>query len=235
MVEDKKLTVVMKEENYYHALEFLDKAVKNKEIDNEVVLDFKTMIRDNKYVSTYIRSLKLKMEGFSSTNDFVKAMDKMETNKKTFDDVVEYEVRQLMDSIWDYKAGVDPIKVINDIVFNALEREGKICDFRDSVNPDKIFGRCQSDEHQEVIDDIPVIPFTEKEQKEYDRICEDEDGNEAYDKFIDNFNPEQELELTLGQDIDIHKFDDSDTYYICGKCMDYIRENGECEVSCDME
>jgi hypothetical protein len=223
----------MEEENYYHALDFLDKAVENKEIDSKVVLDFKTMIRDNKYVSTYIRSLRLKMDGFKSTDDFIKAMDK-HTMTKGIEDVVEYEVRQLMDSIWDYKAGVDPIQVINDIIYNALEREGKICDFRDSVNPDKIFGRCQNDQHQEVIDDIPVIPFTEEEQKEYDRMCEDEDGNEAYHKFIDNFNPETELELTLGQDMDINKFDDSDTYYICGKCMEDCKENGECEVSCDM-
>lgn len=222
-----------KETNYYKILEFLDKKVESNELLLDDVKAFKEIIRDNKYVSTYIRSLKLKMEPYKTIDDFIRTMDKMESNKKTFDDVVEYEVRQILDSIWSYEPGKDPIKMIHYIITQAMEREGKICDFRDSVNPDKIFGRCQSDEHYEAIDDEPIIPLTEEEQKEFDKLREEGNGDE-YDKFIDKFNPEQELELTLYQDCDINKFDDNHAEYVCSKCMDYIRDNGDCEVSCDM-
>jgi len=224
-----------KEDNYYKILAYLDERVKfDSDIGEDALKDFKSIIRDNKYVSTYIRSLKLKMENYNSIDDFIKAMDKHEQSNK-MEDVVEYEVRQLMDSIWHYESGKDPIELIHHIINNAIEREGKICDFRDSVNPDKITGSCQSEEHHEMVtDDITQYGLTEEELAEYDRIYE-EDGD-AYEKFIDKFNPDnQELQLTLYQDLDINKFDDDHTEYVCSKCMDYIKDNGECEVSCDME
>lgn len=225
-----------KQDNYYKILSYLEERVKfDSDIGEEALKDFKATIRDNKYVSTYIRAFKEQMQGYDSIDDFIRGMDKMENNKKTFDDVVPYMIRDILNSPFNYSSiQNDPIKLINDMIFNALEREGKICDFRDSVNSDKKFGRCQSDEHYEVIDDEPVIPLTEDEQKEFDKLREDGNGEE-YDKLIDKFNPETELELTLGQDIDTSKFDDNDTYYVCSKCIEYIRDNGDCEVSCDME
>lgn len=227
---------MQKEDNYYRILEFLDKKVESNELLLDDVKSFKEVIRDNKYVSTYIRSLKKKMENYKSIDDFIKAMDKHEKSKN-FKDVVEYEVRQILDSIWNYEPGKDPIKMIHYIIDSAIEREGKICDFKDSANPDKKFGRCENDEHYEVTADDSLEYLTKEQRKEFDNISENSKYGEddAYGKFQDIFHPVEELELTLGQDCEINKFVDSDTYYICEKCMQKVKDYGECEVSCDME
>ena len=223
------------EENYYKILAYLDERVKfDSDIGAEALKDFKATIRDNKYVSTYIRSLKLKLEPYKKIDDFIKAMDK-HTMTKTIDDVVEYEVRQMLDSIWEYHPGVDPMKIIHYIIDNAIEREGKICDFRDSIHPNKITGSCQGEDHREFVEDDPGFYLSDDEVEEYNKICEEDDSDKAYEKFIDKFEPEEELELTLFPDMDINKFDDNETQYVCSKCMKNIRDNpGDCEVSCDM-
>ena len=220
---------------YYQVLEFLDTKQQANEIDADVLKSFKASIRDNKYVSTFIRALKNDLEGISNFDDFIRKMDKMQNNKKTWDDVVPYHVREALQSTFSVTQGIDPVKTLHYVIDNAIEREGKICDFRDSVNPDTKIGSCQNDEHLEIIDYQPIIPLTEDEQIVFDRIAKEESIDAACDKFIEKFNPDnQELELALGQDIDTNKFDDSDTYYICKKCMDSVKENNDCEVSCDL-
>jgi len=226
------MTELTKDEKYWKVLEFLDKKVIEKELDEKLLVNFKEIIRDNKYVSTYIRALKLKMTDLKSFDDFIRKMDKHEISKQ-FEDVVDYQIRDILDSTWSVKQGIDPIVVIHNILENAMRREGKICDFRDTANPDKKFGRCQSDRHNELVEDD--ISLTDEEQKIFNKINEKDGYEYACDKFIDKFNPKQELHLTLYSDDDTSKYNDDSAEYVCQKCVDDANENAECEVSCDME
>jgi hypothetical protein len=226
------MTELTKDEKYWQVLEFLDKKVIDKELDEKLLVNFKEMIRDNKYVSTYIRALKLKMVDYKSIDDFIKKMDKHEVSK-SFEDVVDFQIRDVLDSTWSVKQGIDPIEVINNVIYHAMEREGKICDFRDTVNPSKKFGRCESDRHSEIVEDD--VSLTDEEQKIFDKIIEKDGYDSACDKFIDKFNPKQELHLVLYSDDDTSKYLDDLAEYVCQKCVDDANENAEYEVSCDME
>lgn len=218
---------------YYDVLAFLEDKVKQKEIDKEKVKIFKEKIRDNKYVSTYIRALKEKIKDINNIDDFIRLSDKEKQDKTWPHEYVDYEIKNIMDAIFGSNYEVDPIKVIHHLINYAMEREGKICDFRDSVNPDKIMGRCQYENHYENAEDD--VELTEEEQVRFDEINEKEGWMEACFAFEDKFNPIQELTLTLYSDEDTHKFDDGSTEYVCAKCMEELQENNDCEVSCDME
>src|SRR3990167_5067573 len=201
-----EMTKEQREESYYKILNFLREQADQKKINELDFKVFKEIIRDNKYVSTYLRAMKLHMDN--------------------------YDVRSVLNSFYGSNYEVDPIKIMNNLINNALEREGKICDFRDSVNPDSITGRCQSGNHYELVGDD--VELSDDEQKKFDKI-NDEDGYEsACQAFDDKFNPVQTLYLTLYSDDDTHKFNDYSTEYVCEKCRDDAVENNDCEVSCDM-
>lgn len=229
-----------KDDAYYKVLEFLNSKVQSNELDEISLQTFKRIIRDNKYVSTYIRSLKQKMIPYKSIDDFIRAMDKHadKVGKQSIEDIVDWEVRDLLKSTWSYNPNVDPIEIINNIISNTLDREGKICDFRDSIHPNTKIGICESEDHQEFAEDDITKYLNDTEQKEYHTINENDDGTSqsAYEKFIDKFNPPtQKLTLMLCEDEDIHKFDDTGTCYACDECSGYASDNDSCEVSCDME
>jgi len=227
------------DENYYKILSYLDERVKiDSDIDEESLKEFKATIRDNKYVSTYIRAFKEQMQGYDSIDDFIKMMDKHDVTK-SFDDVVPYMIRDILNTPFDYsRMQNDPIKLLNEIISNALEREGKLCDFRDSVHPETKFGRCQNEEHNEMVDDDLGAFLTEDECKQFQDMAENDDGKDLstdpYHVFYDKITPETELILYLGTDMDIHKFDDNNPIYTCKKCDAFFKESGDCEVSCDM-
>ena len=129
---------------YWEIINFLEQSVKEKKITDESVLIFKTMIRDNKYVSTYIRSLKNHFDKFESFEDYKKEMELMK-NDREWKHYIHTNVRSLFGY---FELQSDPIKVIKQLISDALEREGKICDFRDSINPQEKFGQCQSEYHE---------------------------------------------------------------------------------------
>src|SRR3990167_1925743 len=226
-----EMTKEQREESYYKILNFLREQADQKKINELDFKVFKKIIRDNKYVSTYLRAMKLHMDNLTSIDDFIRMMDKHK-DSKDWDYLVNYDVRSVLNSFYGSNYEVDPIKIMNNLINNALEREGKICDFRDSVNPDSITGRCQSGNHYELVGDD--VELSDDEQKKFDKI-NDEDGYEsACQAFDDKFNPVQTLYLTLYSDDDTHKFNDYSTEYVCEKCRDDAVENNDCEVSCDM-
>jgi len=130
------------------------------------------MIRDNKYVSVYLRSLKKNLE---SINDYPEYQQKkMHWNRH--DDSKDF-VHPNIDSIF-WLNQIDPIKVMKKLVADGLAREGKICDFKDSVNPDTKFGICQSEYHNDDPDDDDVRI---KEELFLTLYCDDDTS-----KFDDN-------------------------------------------------
>jgi len=138
-----KTEAEIKDEKYYDVLKFLEKAVEQKKLPKSTVLTFKEMIRDNKYVSTYLRSLKKNLE---SIDDFPAYQKRNQTWHKGY--VSEQFVHPNITSIFGYNE-IDPIKIIKRVVFDGLAREGKICDFKDTVNPPTKFGYCQGEYHEE--------------------------------------------------------------------------------------
>jgi len=123
---------------------------------------------------------------------------------------------------------------------SALQRKEMICDYNDSKFPLKKIGRCSCEEHSEVIDHTPVIPWSDELQKQYDHECnvEERDIYEVQNEkpFIDYFNPKtQEVELVLEYDDDSGKWINSVYCYACKKCLEYMQENAEGGVSCDMD
>ena len=220
-----------KEEQYYTVLQFLDEQTKRGNLNPEALTSFKETIRDNKYISTYIRSLKSKMEKINSIEDVRRDIAR---STRLFDSSVSYEVKSLLRSIPNYTPNIDPVNIINDIIYNALDREGKICDFRDSIFPDTKIGRCEYGNHGE---DIPVEDIlTEKQNEKFKEIGKKQDWGTAYEYFEDELNPSnQELTMILYQDEDTHKFVDDESCYACKTCCDGMSESGDCEVVCDME
>jgi len=162
----------IKNEKYYDVLKFLDKAVNQKKLPISTLLTFKEMIRDNKYVSVYIRSLKKSLE---SINDFPAYKEQSESWRKGF--ASEKFIHPNVTSIF-WLNEIDPIKVIKKTVSDALAREGKICKFEDSVNPQTKFGYCQSEYHNEDPDEDDV---REKEELFLTLYCDDDTS-----KYDDN-------------------------------------------------
>ena len=219
-----------KEEQYYTVLQFLDEQAKKCSLNPEALTSFKETIRDNKYVSTYIRSLKVKMEKINSINDVISDIAK---SPRLFDSNISDEVKSLLQCIPNYTPNIDPVNIINDIISNALYREGKICDFRDSIHPDTKIGRCEYVHHENIqVEDI----LTEKQHEKFKEIEKKQDWGTAHDHFEDTLNPSnQELTMILYQDEYTRKFVDDDSCYACKTCCDGMSESGDCEVVCDME
>ena len=161
----------IKNEKYYDVLKFLDKAVEQKKLSKSTLLTFKRMIRDNKYVSVYIRSLKKSLE---SIDDYPAYQKRQETWQKEY--VSDQFIHPNVTSIF-WLSEIDPIKVIKKTVFDALAREGKICTFKDSVNQPTKFDYCQSEYHNEDNND----DVREKEELFLTLYCDDDTS-----KFDDN-------------------------------------------------
>ncbi len=165
-----KTEAEIKDEKYYDVLKFLENAVEVKKFPKSTLLTFKEMIRDNKYVATYVRSLKKNLE---SINDYPEYQQKkIQWNRH--DDSKDY-VHPNIDSIF-WLNEIDPIKVIKKLVIDGLNREGKICDFKDSVNPQTKIGYCQSEYHNEDEDAVKI-----KEELYLTLYCDDDTS-----KFDDN-------------------------------------------------
>jgi hypothetical protein len=214
MVEEDATAV--KQESYYQILDFLDYQNKTGNVSDKALRDFKEVIRNNKYVSTYIRALKNNFDEIEvkTYDDYIRLEDKAKASKNIWSDRPPWILRNLI----EYNNITDPIVVIRNLIKVALEREGKICDFRDSVHSNKIFGVCQSENHLELAIDNDRATFNE-DTEEYEM------SNEI-----------EELELTLYSDDDTAKYNDHSTCYICKMCMEDLQENGDsAEVSCDLE
>ena len=166
-----KTEAEIKDEKYYDVLKFLENAVEDKKLLKSTVLTFKEIIRDNKYVSTYIRAMKKSLE---SINDFPDYQTHSRKWQKGFDanDFIHPNVTSIF-----WLNEIDPIKVIKKTISDALAREGKICDFKDSVNPPTKFGYCQCEYHNEDEDDDVRI----KEELFLTLYCDDDTS-----KFDDN-------------------------------------------------
>ena len=167
-----KTEAEIKDDKYYDVLKFLDKAVESKKLPKSTLLTFKEMIRDNKYVSVYIRSLKKSLE---SIDDYPAYFKRQETWHKDY--VSEQFIHPNVTSIF-WLNEIDPIKVIKKTVMDALAREGKVCVFDDSVNPQTKFGFCQCEYHNEDPDDDDVRI---KEELFLTLYCDDDTS-----KFDDN-------------------------------------------------
>jgi hypothetical protein len=202
----------VKEDNYYDILSFLETSANSGSISKDKLKDFKKIIRDNKYVATYIISLKPNL-------DEIKDFNTLKTKLTSIDDKwdVNPNIRSLF--TWNPTENPDAIKILSNLVEHAIARKGKICDFRDSVYPQTIMGVCQGDDHAELYLDAG-LPTT----------GQDEDEEPIIPEMI------EKLEMTLCQDEDTSKFDDHSPTYICKRCMEDLQENREgSEVSCDMD
>lgn len=171
--ETKKLKTQddIKNEKYYDVLKFLDKAVEQKKLSESTLLTFKEMIRDNKYISTYLRSLKKNLE---SINDFPAYKEQSESCREDF--AFKKFIHPNVTSIF-WLNEIDPIKIIKKVVSDGLAREGKICDFKDTVNPSTKFGCCEGEYHSENDEDDVRI----KEKLFLTLYCDDDTN-----KFDDN-------------------------------------------------
>jgi len=169
-----KTEAEIKDDKYYDVLKFLEKAVEDKKLPKATVLTFKEMIRDNKYVATYLRSLKKNLESIDDYPQY--QQKKIQWNRH--DDSKDF-VHPNIDSIF-WLNEIDPIKIIKKLVTDGLNREGKICDFKDSVNPQTKFGYCQSEYHNEGENDESNI----KEELFLTLYCDDDTS-----KF-DDYMPE---------------------------------------------
>jgi len=165
-----KTEAEIKDDKYYDVLKFLDKAVEEKKLPKSTLLTFKEMIRDNKYVSVYIRSLKKSLE---SINDYPAYHQQSESWRKGF--TSEKFIHPNVTSIF-WLNEIDPIKVIKKTVMDALAREGKVCVFDDSVNPQTKFGFCQSEYHNDNEDAVSI-----KEELFLTLYCDDDTS-----KYDDN-------------------------------------------------
>jgi len=161
-----KTEAEIKDDKYYDVLKFLERAVEDKKLPKATVLTFKEMIRDNKYVATYLRSLKKNLESIDDYPQY--QQKKIQWNRH--DDSKDF-VHPNIDSIF-WLNEIDPIKIIKKLVTDGLNREGKICDFKDTVNPPTKFGYCQGEYHE---DDNP------KQELFLTLYCDDDTS-----KFDDN-------------------------------------------------
>lgn len=127
----------------------------------------------------------------------------------------------------------NPLNAVKGILAKAHERQNEICDFEDSTLDQHSMGKCQDENHLEGIDqDI----LTEEESKTFDKINEEKGYIEACDHFIDKFNPEdQALTLILNFNDDETKCIKDDGYYVCDSCLEAIQDNGDGNISCDLE
>lgn len=127
------------------------------------------------------------------------------------------------------------IEFLKYVLHIAMERKDLICDFNDSKHPLNKIGRCEEPEfHYERATE--EIELTEKEQIVFDNINDKFGWDEACKHFDDKFNPDdQELTLTLGYDEENAKFIDTESYYVCKKCLNEINENSDGSVCCDMD
>ncbi len=160
----------IKNDKYYDVLKFLDKAVEEKKLPKSTLVTFKEMIRDNKYVSVYIRSLKKSLESIDDYPAYFKRS--LSWKKGEFSE--KFIHPNVTNIFWLNE--IDPIKVIKKTITDALAREGKVCVFDDSVNPQTKFGFCQSEYHNEDDDAVSI-----KEELFLTLYCDDDTS-----KFDDN-------------------------------------------------
>jgi len=226
-------------EPYYRILEFLDYQNSLGNIADSDLLEFKKTIRDNKYVSTYIRALKEKIQDIPNREELVKLQEKERTSK-SFADRIDSIIEHLFDAYSFSTIETDPVKLAHKLISEALERQGKICDFRDSVQPTTKIGRCENEEHYEIVYEDGNVSvsdiLTDEEIKEFEDISEQEGQMESYLKFQNKLNPTNQLvSILLYSDDDTHKWNDTNGCYACEACAKYCADNSECEVSCDMD
>lgn len=212
---EKEVEEAKRQESYYTVLNFIESKVREGTLSSELVRDFKTICRDNKYVATYIRSLKPNLE---EMKDFKTVSQKLNSDQSSEKWDVNPNVRELFG--WKPIEAPDSVQLLLKLVNDALEREGTICDFRDSIHPEKVMGYCASENHAEVLQDA-----------DDDRAYYDEKDEEWKVKEV-----LEELEMTLYSQVEINKYNDSYPIYICKLCMKDLQENGDsAEVSCDMD
>lgn len=159
---------------------------------------------------------------------------KVHGNSLNMDDICEYNNENPKLQL-DIFSNVTEIKKLVTFLRNGFDREKQFCDFNDSKFHDQTkIGRCQEENHYEVVDQ-PLIPLTNEEQKEFDRIAEQHGLYIAQTTFVDNFNPDnQKLTPTFYCDEETQKFKD-DPVWVCEACSDSLSEDCDCMVSCDMD
>lgn len=119
---------------------------------------------------------------------------------------------------------------------NGFTREHQFCDFDDSkFHGQTKIGPCESEDHNEIQDE-PVTPLTDEEQKEFDKIEDEKCWDDAREKFQKNFNPDVELKPIWYPDDETKKWDDEDVRWICHGCLtNNDAADSDFDVSCDMD
>lgn len=160
----------------------------------------------------------------------MKDVDEKTDLKEKFKWKMEYYVQDIVEG--------KPLRVVHSLLRKAHDRRDEICDFADAVQPEQIKGRCQYENHSENLDYTPIVPLSESQQKEFDKLCEDENSCviEVLPQFIDHFNPDnQNLQLILDFGDDESKVQKDGGHYACDRCMEEIRDNSEGNISCDLD
>lgn len=139
----KPIDDVTKSEGYYQLLDVLEMHVQHGIISEKLYLNFKAIIRDYKYIATYMKALDKNLQGIDSIADYNKRQSDFRASHD-WDLQPDWNVRNLI----EFAELSDPIKIIKSVVRNAMEREGKICDFRDTARPETKFGFCENDNHE---------------------------------------------------------------------------------------
>lgn len=121
------------------------------------------------------------------------------------------------------------------LIYHALDRQNKFCDWDDSKAIQTKKGRCEEDNHLENIEE-PIVPLTELQQKNFDKISEKHGAYYAKEKYLDNFNPsDQELKVIHGWDEDSAKLIQNEIYYICSACSEALANGDGGMPICDSE
>lgn len=216
-------------EPYYKIIEFLDYQNSLGLISDSDLLEFKKTIRDNKYVATYIRSLKshLHDETILKYSDYKFAMQKHDKSKNSID-LVPWIIRNL----FLYKTEdelSDPVQVIRNLIQEALEREGAICDIRDSVQSQYKFGICENENHDELWREKN---YTQNDWNKWNELSD----HKFPSKEMPVPKTYEKLYITLYGKDEISKYDDSHAIYVCKMCVNDLYECGDGpEVSCDLD
>ena len=109
--------------------------------------------------------------------------------------------------LYQIEYSTNKLEAVKSILYNALERKGKFCDFNDSKFHDTVKrGVCQ---------------------------CEDHDSNLGWAEE-DKPNKDLELKPVYYADEDTMKFNDDPEWW-CKECRDSQDDACDVEVSCDME
>lgn len=140
------------------------------------------------YVYTYLKRINQEITG---------SLD------ETFDEFeAKIDAFQGLDMDCINKNNFKGIKKLLEIAFN---RENYICDFNDTKNPSKKFGKCECESHSEDFEN-------------------DEEANKS-----------QELTLVLMPDEFNKKFDDNSAEYWCENCADQAEPDCEVTCDMDIE